>query len=381
MSLAKKQKRGILLPPAVGYSLKIVLGLFVGNHIPLKYYPRFLIITLINLINWPFRTYERLLINPRFKNETIKKEPIFIVGHWRSGTTHLHNLLCQDKRLGFVTTYQSVFPDTLIAGLGRFIFGGFTKLLIPGTRKGDNVSLDTANPQEEEFALGDKTPLCFYYFWMFPKNIRKYYDRFIRFQGNPELQIESWECDYKLLIKKALKSTGREQFLSKNPPNTGRIKVLLKMFPDAKFIHIHRNPVEVFLSTRHFYSKMLPYLQLQSITPEEIDSHIFDIYKKLMNDFLEQKTLIPAANFVEIAFDDLEKDTINNLKNIYEKLDLPGFEDALPAFTNYRQSMESYEKNKHTISHDLVNKIQRELGFAMKQFNYAVPENIEITNE
>jgi len=379
MSLAKKQKKGILLPPAVGYSLKIMAGLFTRNQISAKYYPRLVIITLINLINWPFRTWERLLINPGFKNETIKKDPVFIIGHWRSGTTHLHNLLCQDERLGFVTTYQSVFPDTLLAGLGRFIFGGFTKLLIPGTRKGDNVTLDTANPQEEEFALGDKTPVCFYYFWMFPKNIRNYYDRFIRFRGIQDSQLLSWKSDYKLLIKKALKNTGRVQFLSKNPPNTARIKVLLEMFPNAKFIHIHRNPVEVFLSTRHFYSKMLPYLQLHSIAQEEIDSHIFDIYKKLMNDFLEQKKLVPAANFVEIAFDDLEKDPLNNLKNIYEKLDLPGFEAALPAFTNYRQSMESYEKNKHTISRDLLEKILHEWGFAMKHFNYEVPENIVIT--
>jgi hypothetical protein len=381
MSLAKKQKKGVLLPPAVGYSLKIMAGLFARNQVSARYYPRLVIITLINLINWPFRTWERLLINPGFKNEAIKNDPVFIVGHWRSGTTHLHNLLCQDERLGFVTTYQSVFPDTLLAGLGRFIFGGFTKLLIPGTRKGDNVKLDTANPQEEEFALGDKTPVCFYYFWMFPKNIRNYYDRFIRFRGIPDSQLQSWKNDYKLLIKKALKNTGRVQFLSKNPPNTARIKVLLEMFPDAKFIHIHRNPVEVFLSTRHFYSKMLPYLQLHSITQEEIDYHIFDIYKKLMSDFLEQKTLIPAANFVEIAFDDLEKDPLNNLKHIYEKLDLPGFEDALPAFTNYRQSMDSYEKNKHTISRDLLEKIRHEWGFAMKHFNYAVPENIGITNE
>ena len=140
MSLAKKQKKGVLLPPAVGYSLKIMAGLFARNQVSARYYPRLVIITLINLINWPFRTWERLLINPGFKNEAIKNDPVFIVGHWRSGTTHLHNLLCQDERLGFVTTYQSVFPDTLLAGLGRFIFGGFTKLLIPGPAKATMLS-------------------------------------------------------------------------------------------------------------------------------------------------------------------------------------------------------------------------------------------------
>jgi len=379
MGLKKKQKRGILLPPAVGYSVQILAGLCRKNHISPKYYLRLLAIWVINLINWPFRTYERLFINPRFKNKPIVNPPVFIIGHWRSGTTHLHNLLCQDKRMGFVTTYQSVFPDTLFNWVGRFLFKGFTKLLIPGTRKGDNVTLDTENPQEEEFALGDKTPVCLYYFWMFPKNIRIYYDRFIRFKGLSTAEADSWKRDYSLLIKKALKNTGREQFLSKNPPNTARVKVLLEIFPNAKFIHIHRNPVEVFLSTRHFYAKMLPHLQLQPISQAEIDNHIFEVYKVLMKDFLEQKKLIPSGNFVEIAFDDLERNPLKNLEVIYNQLGLPGFEVALPFFEKYQESMESYEKNKHSISRELLEKIQQEWDFAMKEFNYGLPEKIEIT--
>jgi omega-hydroxy-beta-dihydromenaquinone-9 sulfotransferase len=379
MGLKKKQKRGILLPPAVGYSVQILAGLCRKNHISPKYYLRLLAIWVINLINWPFRTYERLFINPRFKNKSIENPPVFIIGHWRSGTTHLHNLLCQDKRMGFVTTYQSVFPDTLFNWIGRFLFKGFTKLLIPGTRKGDNVALDTENPQEEEFALGDKIPVCFYYFWMFPKNIRNYYDRFIRFKGLTAAETDSWKRDYSLLIKKALKNTGREQFLSKNPPNTARVRVLLEIFPDAKFIHIHRNPVEVFLSTKHFYAKMLPHLQLQPISQVEIDSHIFEIYKSLMNDFLEQKRLIPFGNFVEIAFDDLELNPLKNLEAIYQQLRLPGFEDALPFFEKYQESMESYKKNKYSISRALLEKIQQEWGFAMKEFKYDLPKKIGIT--
>ena len=176
-------KPGILLPPAVGYSLKIVCNLYKTNSISLKYYPRLLAIIVINLINLPFRTYERFVINPRFKKKSIDKEPVFILGHWRSGTTHLHNLLCQDPQMGYTTTFQSVFPDTLFNKTGRFLFENFTRLLIPGKRKGDNVSLGSTYPQEEEFALGDKTPISFYYFWMFPRNIMSYYNSYIRFRG------------------------------------------------------------------------------------------------------------------------------------------------------------------------------------------------------
>lgn len=381
MPTIKKRKRGIFLPPAVGYSFRILLSLCRKYHISIRYYPRLLAITLINLINLPFRIYERWRINPVYDGKRITEAPVFILGHWRSGTTHLHNLLCQDERFGYVTTYQSVFPDTLHSRSGRFLFGYFTKLLIPGTRKGDNVELNPAFPQEEEFALGDKTPVCFYFFWMFPKEIRNFYEHAVRFNGvNPEMK-EKWKKDYLLLIKKALKNTGSDQFLSKNPSNTARINILLEMFPDAKFIHIHRNPVEVFLSTRNFYNKMLPHLQLQTITPEETDDHIIEIYKRLMNDFLEQKKLIPEGNFAEVAFTDLEKDPLNILKTIYEKLGLEGFEGAEPNFRRYLAQEVNYEKNRHFVQEKWLHKVQDEWGFAMKHYNYTVPDKLEIQHE
>ncbi len=96
----KKSKKGILLPPAIGYSFSIVLSLIRDNKIDFKYYFRTFIILIVNIINYPFRTYERLFINPKYNNQDIKNQPVFILGHWRSGTTYLHNLLCQDSQMG-----------------------------------------------------------------------------------------------------------------------------------------------------------------------------------------------------------------------------------------------------------------------------------------
>lgn len=245
-----KSKRGILFPPAVGYNLGILVSFIINHKISLRYVPRTIMIFIINFINLPFRIYERLFINPKYKRAKIEEPPIFIIGHWRSGTTYLHSLLSKDSKFGYVSTYQSVFPDTLFVTLGRMLFKGFTTLLIPGRRPGDNVSLHPSYPQEEEFALGVKTPLCFYYMWMFPRAIRGLYNSSIRFSNVDASMLKDWEQDYKLLINKALKNTGGNIYLSKNPPNTGRIKQLKKMFPNAKFIHIHRNPIDVYMSTK-----------------------------------------------------------------------------------------------------------------------------------
>ncbi len=376
----KKSKPGILLPPAVGYSLSLFLKLLRQNKVSPSYYLRIVAIVLINLVNTPFRAFERKYINPRFSTAKIENDPVFIIGHWRSGTTHLHNILCRDNRFGYTTTYQSVFPDTLFGIAGRGLFRFFTKVLIPGKREGDNVQLNADFPQEEEFALGDKTPLCFYYFWMFPHGMADFYDTSVRFLNVPNDRKEKWLSDYKLLIKKALKNTSGQIYLSKNPPNTGRIKELTMMFPNAKFIHIHRNPVEVFLSTRNFYEKMMPHLQLQKIKPEKVIDSIIFTYKSIMDDFMEAKNLIPEGNIVEVSYNELESTPLKLLEGIYNKLDISGFEDIKPVFERYLKQSKGYKKNDHTITSSMLSRLKNNWGYIMKRYEYDIPSNLIITD-
>jgi len=377
----EKYKKGILLPPAVGYGLNVIGYFFTNYRIEFRYWPRFALAMLINLINWPFRTYERIFINPRFKKSKQETEVIFILGHWRSGTTHLHNLLTKDPRMGYTTTYQSVFPDTLFGKLGYFLFRGFAQLLMPGRRAGDNVVLGTDLPQEEEFALGANTSFSFYYFWMFPKHIRELYYKSLRFEGANPKKLEKWNKDYKVLINKSLEHTGKRIYLSKNPSHTGRIDHLLRLFPEAKFIHIHRNPIEVYLSTENFFKNMMPHLQLQSLSEEDRKTQVIDLYERIMNDFFDQKKLIPKERFTEIRFDQLEKNPMRTLESIYDSLDLGGFEVAQPYFEKYVEKKKGYEKNKHALSKQLIEHLMVRFKRSFETLDYDIPDSIEIYDE
>ena len=153
------------------------------------------------------------------------------------------------------------------------------------------------------------------------------------------------------------------------------------MFPNAKFIHIYRNPIEVFVSTQNFYKKMMPHLKLQNITQDEIDRDIVKIYKNLMNDFFEQKDLIPSGNIVEISFEELEKNPAEILKYIYNSLNIEGFDNAVPNFEKYITSLKSYKKNKHTISRKQLDILIKEWGFSMENLNYNLPANIKVENK
>src|SRR5262249_6786987 len=42
------------------------------------------------------------------------QQPLFVLGHWRSGTTHLHNLLALDERFAFPNFFQVFHPHTFL---------------------------------------------------------------------------------------------------------------------------------------------------------------------------------------------------------------------------------------------------------------------------
>ena len=65
------------------------------------------------LQNTVFRWWERLR-HERAIQATKPLAPLFILGIWRSGTTHLHNLLACDKRFAFPNQYQVLYPQTFL---------------------------------------------------------------------------------------------------------------------------------------------------------------------------------------------------------------------------------------------------------------------------
>ncbi|PSJ72153.1 sulfotransferase [Sphingobacteriales bacterium UPWRP_1] len=373
-------KKEIALPAISGGNFSAMLKTIKQGRVQPKYYGRLIATVLMSALAQPFRTYERLRYNRYFDKQVIENPPIFIIGHWRSGTTHLHNFFGLDPQMGYVSTYQSAFPDMMFAQPARFIFEKFMRFALPKKRQGDNVVMDADYPQEEEFALGNIHSLCYYNFWYFPTRTQQYYDRYIDFKNLKPDELHTWKTEYIRLIKKALANTRGKIFVSKNPPNTGRIEMLLQMFPNARFIHIYRNPVEVYLSTYKFITSMMPSLQLEDAIPELISNNIFSVYNQLMRKYLNTRHLIPEGQLAEVRFEDFELNPVAEMQRIYQQLGIPNFKQAAPLFEKYASKQKSYEKNQFYIQESLLNRILTEWDFTMKQWNYNVPPHIEVKN-
>lgn len=110
------------------------------------------------------RKYRKLLADKPLEND-----PLFILGHWRSGTTFVHNIFAQDSHFGYTTTYQTVFPHMMM--FGQPMFKKTMGWLMPDKRPTDNMELAPDLPQEEEFALSNMMPYSYYDFWFFPQRM------------------------------------------------------------------------------------------------------------------------------------------------------------------------------------------------------------------
>ncbi len=330
------------------------------------------------MIGVPFRIYEKQAYDKKADQVKLKEPPVFILGHWRSGTTHLHNLLCEDADAAYVTTYQSVFPDQSLAAGAKFLFKNIMRMIMPLKRAGDNIKLSIDYPQEEEFTLGARNPASFYYYWYFPELIKEFYDQYLTFEASDEQLRTTFIRDYKRVINKAILYTGKERFFSKNPVNTARIPMLLEMYPDAKFIHIHRNPVNVILSTRHFFSHMMPGLSLHKIDYDKVNADIYSIYKRMMGDYFKTRELIPEGNLIEVKYESLIANTMEEMKKIYDAFGFEGFDTASPVIKRYAESKKGYVKNKYIIKRDLLDEILLNTDFTMKKWGYEIPDNLEI---
>ena len=295
----------------------------------------------------------------KIADKPLENDPLFILGHWRSGTTFVHNVFACDKQFGYTTTYQTVFPNLVLKG--QPFFKKNMAMLMPDHRPTDNMELKPDLPQEEEFALSNMIPYTFYNFWFFPQRWMEYCDRFLTFEKITE--------EERKVFKEAF---GGTRYLSKNPPHTGRIKTLVEMFPNAKFIYLMRNPYTVFESTRSFFTNTIKPLKLQDISNEQIVANIVETYKRLYDRYEADKHLIPEGNLYEMKFEDFEKDAYDMTKEIYQKLNLGGFDKAEADIVKYLDKKKGYKKNKYKYEDATVKIVEDNWSKALNDWNYSL---------
>lgn len=344
--------------------------LLMQNRIDPEHKKKAFYITLMVLLTFPIQLLQRIIYYPSYRRvEKSGKAPLFVIGHWRSGTTHLHYIISRDPQFGFVSNYLSFAITTCLIGKGWL--DKFLSLFVPRTRPQDNVKISIDTPQEEELPLANLTDCVAMHSFFFPRN-QSYFRKFNLFQDVKKREKRRWKNAYREMVNISKIYVDHKRLLLKNPNNTGRMIELMELYSDADFIFIYRNPFEVYRSTVKLYDTVFKSQFLQNISDQEIENIIFHNYSTMMQRYLEQRKKIPEKNLIEVCYEDLEKEPLRVIREIYERLDLEGFEEALPLMQEYLEGVKNYLKSPFKkLEPRLVKRIQDEWGFAFDAWGYS----------
>ncbi len=331
--------------------------------------PQALIISVYSLNNSKDKKREEEQFGAAIAATQITSPPLFILGHWRSGTTLLQNLLVQDPNFVSPNIFECRNPHTFL--VRQKLFEIRREKLKNIKRPTDNVHISLDSPGEEEFGVGVMSLMTPMLGWVFPKR-RDFYENFLTFEGVGHEQLNAWKNHYFYFLKKVTYKH-RKPLVLKSPVNTARLKFLNEMFPEARYVHLHRHPYDVFRSTLKMYQTTVTQSSFQGKPKRNVEDDIISHYKRMHEAYFQDRQSIPADRLLEIGFSRLETDPMGTLRQIYEYFDLPNFAQAEPGFKAYLDSQKGYQKNKHhPLPEALKKRLQQEWANSFDSWNYEV---------
>lgn len=337
---------------------------------PLRF-PMALAITAITPMNTVLGWVQSLRYGRRIASTKVDQPPVFIVGHWRTGTTLLHELMFRDERFGSPTTYQCFTPHHFL--VSESFLPWLTSWLMPKNRPMDNMATGWDRPQEDEFALLALAAPTPYFRMAYPGDPPPYLE-FLDMQNVAPADLARFERAMTTFVQMIALRTGKRVLL-KSPPHTGRIEVLSRLFPGAKFVHVTRDPYSIFPSTlRLWYA--LDEVQGFTLVPDndaEVDRReefVFAGLERMYRGFEDQRERLDPASICDVRYEDLVADPVGEVRRIYETLDLGDYAAVEPKIAAYATREKNYRRNVHDLDESLKTRIRERWAAYFERYGY-----------
>jgi hypothetical protein len=277
------------------------------------------------------------------------EQPIFIVGNFRSGTTFLHRLLTKDNNATSMTSWEIYIAPSIIGrrllqwGMKiNYAIGNPVQSL---TRTFDRIMAEYSYMHKVGLNEAEEDGHVLFHIWStydllaffpFPKLVQKYiyYD--------DQIPAEERERDmsyYQEVLRKHVFAHGGKRLVSKNPSYSPKVRTLHQKFPDAKFINLVRDPLQVVPSSISMFSnhcKTYGEPETKYSLQETVIEHSKHWYV-YPHRYLKQ---LPPEQYIRVRYKDLVADPKGTVERIYRQF---GFEIS-PEFAQILQEASEKEK-------------------------------------
>lgn len=331
-------------------------------------WPLALSITNAAMLNSFASVYDSLMYSHRVSQAQLKQPPLFVLGHWRSGTTLLHELLMLDSENICPNTYQCFEPNHFL--WTEWFIPTISRRLLPATRPMDDVQAGWDRPQEDEFALCNAGVPSPYLAWVFP-NHGPVFDEFLDLQSLSNEERESWKREWKRFIQR-IALVSEKRIVLKSPTHTARVRTILEVFPDARFVHIVRNPLVLYPSTVRLWRSLSETQGMQ--VPDEkagwIEQHVLDTFVQMYECFEKDRDLIPPGHLVDVRYEELVDDHVTQMREIYQQLRLGDYGRVELAIRRHALKSRDYKTNKYSLPADVAERVRGRWAPYFQRYGY-----------
>jgi len=232
----------------------------------------------------------------------------------------------------------------------------------------DNMAAGFDRPQEDEFALCNLGLPSPYLTVAFP-NHPPQYEEYLDLEGIPPRALARWKRVFRRFLQE-LTFKHHKRLVLKSPTHSCRVKTLLELFPDARFVHIVRDPYVVFPSTVNLWKSLYITFGLQRPTFQGLEEHVYKTFNRVYDKIEEGKGLIDFDRFYELRYEDLVRDPVGEMATLYDHLGLGGFDQLLPKLQAHLANNAGYRTNRYQLSDEQQAEITRRWGSVIRQYGY-----------
>lgn len=295
--------------------------------------------------------------------------PLFIIGHWRSGTTLLHELLMLDPQVCCPNTYQCFAPGHFL--LTEHMVTATLSWIMPTKRPMDDMNAGWRRPQEDEFALLNMGVPSPYRRMAFPATSSAV-PVALDLETLPPGERDRWKAALRRFLNRLAIRDPRRPVL-KSPPHTARTGVLAELFPGAKFLHVVRDPMVVFPSTMWLWKSLHEVQGMQVDDGGQAEDYVFAAFEQMYAAFERDRPRLPEGSLHEVRYEDLVADPVGELRRAYAQLDLGDFSRVQPAVEQRVRAASNYRTNEYRLDPRLVTEIHRRWRPFIERYGYGSP--------
>ena len=291
-----------------------------------KRVPAALLLTFSGLIVEPFAWLQSLIYGRRIQVCACPDDPVVVIGHWRSGTTYLHQLLAADPTAATARNCFTIAPQAAL--VLKPLLRHLLQSLMTQHRPIDAVPWGAEDPQEDEVGLARLTMDTNMAGIAFPLNYPRHFRRAV-LNSTPEFEQTLL---YFTRLTWLHEGAGKTHLVIKNSAHTARIALLLRLFPRARFVYLHRQPIDSVRSLVQVKQRLAHLVGLQEppSSLRQVEETVA-AHDQLLDAFARSRHLIPKGQLVEIAYDDLVQSPLITLQRIYSALEISGWGSARDA--------------------------------------------------